>query len=111
MNCWWLDVTRREDFERTRTNLADADQHVADAEATITRLRAYIAALEREGSDASASRDALDTFEARLALLKHQRGVVLQLLEMAKRQKGKRRAAGARTPSPRGRRRDRGGGH
>ena len=105
MNCWWLDVTKREDLERTRTNLADADRHVADAEVTITRLRAYIAALEREGSDASASRDALDTLEARLELLKRQRGVVLQLLEMAERQKGKRRAAGARRPAPSGRRR------
>jgi hypothetical protein len=91
--------------------LREAGQLAADAEARIAGIRTQISQLEREGRDASAARDALETLVARLALLKRQSGVVLQLLEMAKRQKGNRRAAGARQPAPNGRRRplDRGG--
>ena len=72
-------------MDEFREALAEADQHVADAEARMANLRAQIAEFEREGYDASAPREVLEALEADLELMHRNRGVIAQLLEMASR--------------------------
>ena len=71
---------------------------IAEATAQIERLQIVVAALEKVGLDSTEARDVLDEAQAHLALLRRQLGVVLWLLQMAKRQKGERRT-GRRTGS------------
>ena len=85
------DVTNLKELARTsRTSLLQTRRRASPG------LRGYIALLEREGRVVSAARDTLEMLEARLELVLRHRGVVLRLLEVAKRQKGGRRAAGVR---------------
>ena len=66
--------------ELERTYLAEADQHIVAAKARIASIRAEIADLERDGRDASAARDVLETLERSLDLMGYYRDTVVQLL-------------------------------
>jgi len=68
--------------------LAEADQRVEDAEAHVANVRARVANLEREGRDASAARQVLETLEGTLELMRRNRDVIERLLDNRDRRNG-----------------------
>jgi hypothetical protein len=65
-------MTGRDELEEQA--LAEADQHIADADARIAGVRDRLTALERGGRDASAAREVLEILEETLELAAPSKG-------------------------------------
>jgi hypothetical protein len=62
--------------------LAEADEHVADAEVRIAGVQARIAELELGGGNASAALKVLEALEGTLELMRRQRDEIARLLDI-----------------------------
>jgi len=56
--------------------LAQTEEHILEAERTLSRQREVIAELERDGHDSQSARELLTQFEAMLALVTQNRDLV-----------------------------------
>jgi hypothetical protein len=75
-----IEMTERAKLEKALF-LAEADEHISNAEVRIAGVHAHIAELELGGHDAGAALNVLEALEGTLELMHRHREMIARLLE------------------------------